>query len=106
MSPVQIAFTDLLHTKRLQTLQSVDDAIEKVRSILLQFSALRDGCRMLVREFEDRFPVVHTQHMQRKKNKILCTQRKQHTTRKRNRTQEVANDMAVICHMIHCISVA
>ena len=31
MSPVQIAFTDLLHTKRLQTLQSVDDAIDKVR---------------------------------------------------------------------------
>jgi len=30
MSPVQIAFTDLLHTKRLQTLQSVDDAVEKV----------------------------------------------------------------------------
>jgi len=30
MSQIQIAFTDLLHTKRLQTLQSVDDAIEKV----------------------------------------------------------------------------
>jgi len=36
MSPVQIAFTDLLHTKRLQTLQSVDDAIDKVRHKLPQ----------------------------------------------------------------------
>ena len=32
MEPVHKKFTDLLMTKRLQTLQSVDDAIEKVCS--------------------------------------------------------------------------
>ncbi len=31
MSPVQRRFTDLLMTKRLQTLQSIDNGIEKVR---------------------------------------------------------------------------
>lgn len=31
MSKLQMEFTDLLNTKRLQTLQSVDEAVEKVR---------------------------------------------------------------------------
>ena len=33
MEPVQKQFTDLLMTKRLQTLQSVDHAIARVRKI-------------------------------------------------------------------------
>ena len=40
MEPVHKKFTDLLMTKRLQTLQSVDDAIEKVcSSFLIQCSS-------------------------------------------------------------------
>ena len=35
MEPIHKKFTDLLMTKRLQTLQSIDEGIEKVKLILL-----------------------------------------------------------------------
>jgi hypothetical protein len=38
MTTKQIAFTDILQTKRLQTLQSVDDAVEKVTDIFILFN--------------------------------------------------------------------
>lgn len=31
MEPIEQKFTDILHQKRLQTLQSVDELVEKVR---------------------------------------------------------------------------
>ena len=34
MTPTHRQFTDLLMTRRLQTLQSIDDGIEKVRALL------------------------------------------------------------------------
>ena len=40
MEPIHVAFTDLLQTKRLQTLQAVDDAVEKVRSLHMQQFAM------------------------------------------------------------------
>lgn len=34
MQPIHKQFTDLLMTKRLQTLQSVDDAVDRVRTMI------------------------------------------------------------------------
>jgi extracellular sulfatase Sulf len=34
MEPVHVYFTDMLHRRRLQTLQSVDDSLHKVMSLL------------------------------------------------------------------------
>ncbi|XP_074656189.1 extracellular sulfatase Sulf-2-like isoform X2 [Tubulanus polymorphus] len=42
MQPIEIAFTDILQTKRLQTLQSVDDAVEKVYYELKNLGELRN----------------------------------------------------------------
>jgi len=37
MEPIQSQFADLLMRKRVMTLQSVDDAVEKVNSIVFQY---------------------------------------------------------------------
>ncbi|XP_013772875.1 putative extracellular sulfatase Sulf-1 homolog isoform X1 [Limulus polyphemus] len=42
MEPVHMKFTDILHTKRLQTLQSVDDAIEKLYNELKKLEELEN----------------------------------------------------------------
>ena len=56
MEPVHKKFTDLLMTKRLQTLQSVDDAIEKVCSLfLIQWVHI-----ILLRDFFLPFLLEHT----------------------------------------------
>lgn len=42
MEPIHIKFTDMLHTKRLQTLQTVDDAVEKLYRELLILGELNN----------------------------------------------------------------
>lgn len=36
MEPIEQTFTDVLQQKRLQTLQSVDDLVEKVREFIMR----------------------------------------------------------------------
>lgn len=42
MEPLHIKFTDMLHTKRLQTLQSVDDAVDKLHKELKMIGELEN----------------------------------------------------------------
>ncbi|KAI1707542.1 sulfatase domain-containing protein [Ditylenchus destructor] len=42
MEPVHVVFTDLLHRRRLQTLQSVDDAVHRVLSLLRSINELHN----------------------------------------------------------------
>jgi hypothetical protein len=44
MAPIHRQFTDLLMTKRLQTLQSVDDAVDKVHENKVQGAESELGC--------------------------------------------------------------
>ena len=46
MAPIQRRFTDVLMTKRLQTLQSIDEGVEKVVKLLqVKYREGTLGCR-------------------------------------------------------------